>query len=112
MPIRCEDYEQICVLRIDGDLAGEDVVLTRQCVEEAIEQKQIVDFVVDFEKTTFIDSDGLEALLWMKKRCEELFGQVKFAQLDETCRKIMQITRLDHRLECHDSLETALKSMR
>jgi anti-sigma B factor antagonist len=112
MAVRCEDYNQICVLRVEGDLTGEDVAVARKAVEEAIEQKQIVDFVVDMEKTPFVDSEGLEALLWMKRRCEELFGQLKLARLDETCRKIMQITRLDHRLECHDNLESALKTMR
>jgi anti-anti-sigma factor len=112
MAIRCEDYNQICILRIEGDLAGEDVAAARSTVEDAIEQKQIVDFVFDMEKAPFVDSEGLEMLLWTKRRCEELFGQVKLARLDETCRKIMQITRLDHRLECHDDLESALKTMR
>src|SRR5690606_20536718 len=99
MAITCEDYNQICVLRVDGDFVGEDVAAARQAVEEAIEQKQIVDFVIDMEKAPFVDSEGLETLLWMKSRCEELFGQLKLARLDETCRKIMQITRLDHRFE-------------
>ncbi len=112
MPIHCEDYNQICVLRIDGELAGEDVAVARKAVESAIEQKQIVDFVVDLDQTPFIDSEGLEALLWMKQRCEEHFGQLKLARLDDTCRKIMQITRLDHRIECHGNLEAALKTMR
>ncbi len=112
MAITCEDYNQICVLRVDGDFVGEDVAAARQAVEEAIEQKQIVDFVIDMEKAPFVDSEGLETLLWMKSRCEELFGQLKLARLDETCRKIMQITRLDHRFECHDNIESALKTMR
>lgn len=112
MSVQCQDYNQVCVLTISGDLAGEDVAAARAAVEEAIEKRQIIDIVVDLEKVGFIDSEGLEALLWMKRRCEEMFGQVKLARLDENCRKILQITRLEHRLECHDQLESALKTIR
>ncbi|MCC6241054.1 MAG: STAS domain-containing protein [Phycisphaerales bacterium] len=111
MAVQSEEYNQICVLKLEGEFSGEDVATARKTVEQVIEQKQIVDFVVDMEKTTFIDSDGLESLLWMKSRCEELFGQLKLARLDENCRKIMEVTRLDHRLESHDNLELALKAM-
>ena len=48
----------------------------------------------------------------MKRRCEDLFGQIKLANLDENCRKILEITRLEHRFECHGDLATALKTMR
>ena len=49
-------------------------------MEEHIDQRQIVDFVVDFKSAAFIDSDGLEALLWMKRRCEDLFGRIKLVE--------------------------------
>jgi len=112
MPVKTEEYNQICVIALVGDLSGENSEATRRSVEEHIDQRQIVDFVVDFEKTDFLDSEGLETLLWIKRRSEDLFGQMKVCNLDETCRKILEITRLEHRFECHDSLENALKTMR
>ena len=33
------------------------------------------------------------------------------AGLDENCRKILELTRLDHRFECHHQLASALKAM-
>jgi hypothetical protein len=48
----------------------------------------------------------------MKKRAEELFGRLKLVNLDENCKKILEITRLDHRFECQADLPTALKTMR
>ena len=68
--------------------------------------------IVEREKADFIDSEGLETLLWLKRRCEDLFGQCKLVNLDENCRKILEITRLEHRFECHDDLTAALKTMR
>lgn len=112
MPTKYEEYNHVCVMTLDADLTGADCQAMRTQVEELIDKKQIVDFVVDFEKSGFIDSDGLETLLWLKRRVEDLFGQVKLAHLDENCRKILEITRLEHRFECHGDLTGALKTMR
>jgi anti-anti-sigma factor len=112
MAIKCEEYNNVCVIAVDGDLAGDSSKALRKTAEERVEQLRIVDFVVDFERAGFVDSEGLETLLWLKRRCEDLFGQIKLVNLDENCRKILEITRLEHRFECHDDLTAALKTMR
>jgi len=112
MPVKCDEYNQICVMAVNGDLAGENATAMRAAVDEHIERRHIVDFVVDFEKVTFVDSEGLETLLWLKKKVDDMFGQVKLVNLDESCRKILEITRLEHRFECHVELAGALKTMR
>jgi anti-sigma B factor antagonist len=112
MSLKCEDYNQVCVASIEGDLSADASPLLRQTAEERIDRRQVVDFVVDLEKCPFIDSEGLEALLWIKRRAEDLFGQMKLCGLDDNCKKILEITRLAQRFECHDTLESALKTMR
>jgi len=112
MGIKCEQYSQACVIAVEGDFTGESAALLRKTTEEQIDQRQIVDFVIDFEKSGFIDSEGLEALLSTKRRAEDLFGQLKLVGLDENCRKILEITRLAQRFESHTDLESALKTMR
>jgi len=110
--IKCEDYNNVCVMTLDADLSGEANEAVRKLAEERVDQKQIVDFVIDFEKAGFFDSEGLETLLWLKRRSEDLFGQLKLVNLDENCKKILEITRLEHRFECHPDLPSALKTMR
>jgi anti-anti-sigma factor len=112
MAIKCEEYSQVCVIEIQGDFVAEVAAETKKAVEQHIDQRQIVDFVVDLQKCTFADSDALETLLWIKRRSEELFGRMKLVNLDENCKKILEITRLDHRFECQADLPTALKTMR
>ena len=112
MPMKVDEYSSVCVISLNGDFAADASKELRTAVEERIEQRRIVDFVVDFEKADFIDSEGLETLLWLKRRCEDLFGQIKLVNLDESCRKILEITRLEHRFECHGDLAGALKTMR
>jgi anti-anti-sigma factor len=112
MPIKCEEYSQVGVVEVHGNLAAPAVADTKKAMEERIDQRQIVDFIIDFQKCEFIDSDGLEGLLWMKRRCEDLFGRLKLVNLDENCKKILEITRLAHDFECQSDLATALKTMR
>lgn len=112
MPIKSEAYDQVCVVTLTGDFAGEDIAAARRCVGKAIDDDHVVDIVLDVEKVPFVDSEGLEALVWMKRRCEEVFGQVKLIKPDDNFRKILEMTRLDHALECHDDLESAVKTLR
>jgi anti-anti-sigma factor len=112
MTIKCEEYSQVCVMEVQGDFMAETAAMAKKSLEDQIEQRRLVDFVIDFQKSGFVDSDGLEALLWMKRRCEDLFGQIKLVNMDENCRKILEITRLEHRFECHADLASALKTMR
>ena len=109
MAIKTEEYNSTCVIALDGEFAGVDLVAVKASVTEAIEKKQLVDFVIDFERCDFIDSEGLSTLIWVKQQAERLFGKVKLVALDENCRKIMEITRLWHRFEIHTDLAAALK---
>jgi anti-anti-sigma factor len=112
MSLKCEDYNNVCVVSLDGDLVGDVNAAVRKAADDRIDQKQVVDFVIDFEKAGFFDSEGLETLLWLKRRSEDLFGQLKLVNLDDNCKKILEITRLEHRFECHPDLPAALKTMR
>ncbi len=112
MPVRCDEFNQICVIAIDGELSGDTCGVARAAIEEKVAAHHMADFIVDLEKCAFIDSEGLETLLWAKRKCEDLFGQFRLTGADENCRKILEITRLDHRFEMHKELATALKTMR
>jgi anti-anti-sigma factor len=111
MTVKSDDYGHICVLEIHGDFTSETAQILRKTVQERVDNRRIVDFVVDFGKCGFVDSEGLETLLWIKRTSEEMFGRVKLSQLDEHCRKILEMTRLDHRFECCDDLADAMKNM-
>jgi anti-anti-sigma factor len=112
MPVKFDEYDHVGVVTVTGDLSAETAAAARKAVEDAIDQRHIVNFVLDLEACTFIDSEGLSTALWVRKRADELFGQVKLVNLDENVKKILEITRLDHRFDCPADLPTALKTMR
>ena len=111
MNIRCEDYDHVSVLSISGELNAEATETFRKHIEERLAQK-VRFFVVDLHQTTFLDSKGLEALLWLQEQCDERLGTTRLCNPDETCRKILQVTRLDGRFDVFADVAEAVKTMR
>lgn len=112
MGVKSEIYNGVCVLSVQNDLAADDAAGLRKTVEQQIDVHHVVNYVVDLEQCSFVDSEGLEALLWLKDESEKLFGMMKLAKLDENVKKILEITRLSHRFDTHGELAEALKTMR
>ena len=109
MNISCEEYDQVAVVTIDGELSQDTVEVFNNAVQEGLRDEH-VRFVVNFEKVSLIDSQGLEALLCLKDQCQEKNGSVKLAALDETSAKILNMTRIDRSFDIYDELIEAVKS--
>ncbi|REJ66636.1 MAG: anti-sigma factor antagonist [Planctomycetota bacterium] len=66
--------------------------------------------VVDLDNTESIDSGGLEAMLKCQDLLREKAGDVTVATTNNVNRKILEITRLDQRIEVFDSVIDAVRS--
>ncbi|HVT80816.1 MAG TPA: STAS domain-containing protein [Phycisphaerae bacterium] len=111
MNIRCDDYDHVSVVSVSGEFNTDSVEAFRSQVEERLGRK-VRFFVVDLQQTTFMDSKGLETLVWVQEQCDERLGTVRLCNPDETCRKILQVTRLDARFDVFADVAEAVKTMR
>ena len=111
MNIRCEDYDHVTVVGIAGEFNSDATETFRKQIDERL-QRKVRFFVIDLEQTNFIDSKGLESLLWVQQQCDENLGQVRLCKPDDTCRKILQVTRLDGRFDVFADVTEAVKTMR
>ena len=111
MKLSYEDHDTITVLKISGDLTADQVDPFRRSCQERFEAG-IRDVVLNMGHLTFIDSAGLEALLWVIDEAAERSGQLRLVRPDPTVNKILQISRLDRRFNIHDTIESAAKSLR
>jgi anti-anti-sigma factor len=111
MNIKWEDYDHVSVAALTGELTAEATDVLRHQINERLERK-LRFFVIDLEATTFVDSKGLETLLWIQEQCDERLGQVRLCKPDDTCKKILQITRLDGRFDVFTDVGEAVKTMR
>ena len=111
MKLSYEDHDTITVLKLSGDLTADQVDAFRRSCQERFEAG-IQHVVLNMEHLNFIDSAGLEALLWILDTVAENGGQLRLLRPDATVNKILEISRLDRRFNIHDSIESAAKSLR
>lgn len=109
MRIQTQDYNGVMVAEMQGELDGEfSEQLQRTLTEIVSADKSGV--VLDMSKVSFVDSKGLERLLWAVDYCDENSCQLRLAGLDENCSKILEITRLEDRFDKYTELSKAVKS--
>lgn len=111
MKLTTENYDHVSVFAIRGDLTADDVDTFRSAAQKRLDE-DVRDFVLDLAQMELIDSQGLETLLWLQETCGERLGQMRLASLQQNIEKILEITRLAARFDCHDSVDSALKSLR
>lgn len=111
MPVKLEDYANACVVSIDGDFVGPEPGALRDLVAGQLKRRGSPNIVIDFHRSGFLSSQGLEALLEIRRQCESRRGQLKLVGLDANCRKVLEVTRLAHRFECHAELPDAMKGL-
>jgi len=111
MKLTCEDQDQLTVISLRGDLTAEQTGDFRNVASQKLAAK-VRDFVLDISAMEFVDSKGLETLLWLQDQSGEQLGQVRLAGAGENVKKILEITRLAPRFDCHGTVESAIKSLR
>jgi len=111
MKINHENYEQLTVMACEGEMTADQTERFRKYALERIEEN-VRDFVLDLTSVEFIDSKGLETLIWLQDQVAEKLGQVRLACLPDNVAKILEITRLNNRFDCHGEVDAAIKSLR
>jgi anti-sigma B factor antagonist len=109
MKVMTQDYKDVTVVELQGELDGESTELLQNTITGII-SAQRAGIVLDMSNVDFIDSQGLEKLLWSRDYCNENKCQLRLAGLDENCAKILEVTRLDKEFNRHAELAEAVKS--
>ncbi|MCE9590962.1 MAG: STAS domain-containing protein [Planctomycetes bacterium] len=111
MKLTHENYDQLSVLTLRGDMTAEATEEVRRSAQARFGEN-VHDFVIDLSGVEFVDSKGLETLLWLQEQCGERLGQVRLAAPADNVRKILEITRLSPRFDTHADVDSAIKSLR
>jgi len=109
MRIQTQDYNNIMVVELQGEFDGDYIGLFQDTVIDIIAAKK-AGVVLDMSNIGFIDSQGLEQLLWARDYCNENKCGIRLAGLDENCSKILEITRLENEFDRYAELSEAVKS--
>ncbi len=109
MKVKVQDYDDITVVELQGELDADVAELFQNTISDVI-AKSKTGIVLNMKAIEFIDSKGLEKLLWARDYCIQNKREFRLAGLDDNCMKIMEITRLDSVFDHYAELTEAVKS--
>lgn len=109
MKISTQDYNEVTVVELNGEFVADFVDLFERKMSDLITSNRH-DIVIDMSSVAFIDSQGLEKLLWLRDYCAANMCQLKLAGLDENCTQVLHITRIEDMFDKYVELSEAVKS--
>jgi anti-sigma B factor antagonist len=109
MKVKIQDYNNVTVIELQGEFDSDVIELFKNTITDVI-AKQMTSIVLDMSGIGFIDSQGLEQLLWARDYCNQNKRGFRLAGLDENCKRIMEITRLENEFDHYAELTEAVKS--
>jgi anti-sigma B factor antagonist len=109
MRIKIQDYNEVTVIELQGELDGDMNTPLKNTITDIVTAGK-AGIVLHVSGVGFIDSEGLELLLWIKEYCAKNHCQLRIAGLDENCAKILEVTRLESEFDLYSELAEAVKS--
>lgn len=110
MKTTVQDCEDIVVVKLDGELTTESCETLRDTVSDVLAQNHKA-LVLELSGVPFIDSVGLELLLWIRDYCRLSVVQFRLAGLTEPCKTILDMTRLLSEFTHANEVAQAVKSL-
>lgn len=100
----------VTVVDVDGQLIVGNRQELKQRILQELENGERR-FVIDFERTGYIDSSGLGVLVSLSKKIREQGGELRLAALNEDLRTLFELTKLDTLFTIAENREQALKGL-
>lgn len=99
----------VTVLDVEGQLIVGNRQELKQKVLEELENGERK-FLIDFDRTGYIDSSGLGVLVSLSKKIREQGGELRLANLNDDLRTLFELTKLDTLFQISSSRDEALSS--
>lgn len=96
--------DQIIVLKVNDNINSETIDEFEKKVKSLVDSGYLK-IVLDFNEVEFISSQGLGILVINYKPVAEKGGFIALTSLNDSIRRVMEITRLDKVLKIADSVE-------
>ncbi len=109
MKVKIQDYEDVTVVELQGELDSDVAELFQNTITDIIAKRK-AGIVLDMSGVGFIDGRGLEQLLWSRDYCNQNKREFRLVGLDENCMRILEITRLENEFDHYAELAEAVKS--
>jgi anti-anti-sigma factor len=109
MRINTQNYNDVTVIELQGEVDGDITDAMKDTITGVVAGRRRR-IVLDMSNVNFVDSQGLELLLWIRQYCRQNKAQLKLAGLDENIEKILEITGLQTDFDRHTELAEAVRT--
>lgn len=106
-----DEIDQACLMMLKGEFTADHVDNFRRGVLTRLDEQRVADFIVDCSELEYVDSQGLESLLWLNELASERLGQVRLVSLPDHIKTVLHMTRLTRQLPAHENVRGALASL-
>jgi len=109
MTFAIKKHDGVVVVDVDGQLIVSNRQELKQKLLDELERGG-KKFLIDFQKTGYIDSSGLGVLVSLSKKIREQGGELRLANLNDDLKTLFELTKLDTLFQIAETRERALQS--
>ncbi|MCR9075633.1 MAG: STAS domain-containing protein [Phycisphaerales bacterium] len=110
MLIETNRHGAVSVVRPDGPVITEDDATLFRTETFNVLGSTLGRFVVDATEMTFVDSNGLEALVDITDEVAAGGSQLKLCGVSETLREILMLTGISKKFQQYEDVQSAVRS--
>lgn len=111
MQLTTEIFGNVIVAHTPDELTEDTCQAFKEALEQAVEQG-LTNVVLQMDHSDVYDSAGLALLLDVQDGLRNQGGNIVISGLNDVGRKILEMTRLDQRIDTYDSVIDAVSSYR
>jgi len=107
-----EDFEEIPVLFIEGDMTSGSDSETKKIFLEITKSYPLDKIILNFSKTKYINSSGIAILISIIQKINEKSGQIAFVGMSDHFTKVMDIVGIIDFVQIYATNEQAIETMK
>jgi anti-sigma B factor antagonist len=104
--------EQCLLLKLDGDLIGENSGAEILGIVSDAMNENVVAIAVDLGNVRYMNSSGLGVLITLLTKVKKKEGEVVVVNPSEQVKKLLQITKLNDVFKSFDTEEEAIQALK
>ena len=110
MTVEVQRNGNVIVVKLTGELSKEACGQLESTISATLSEGGAA-IVLEMSQVGFIDSKGLELLLWARDTCRVSSVQFRLVGLGVHCQKILEVTRLGQEFHCAGELSEAIQTL-
>lgn len=108
MYISFEERGSTLIAFLSGELDHHSAVEVRAKIDDRLDRYNFKNLIMNFNKVSFMDSSGIGVVIGRYKRLERTGGAVAITNLNESVKRVFDLTGLFKIIKLYSSIDDAL----